>query len=146
MTRIPFFITVTLHLLLPMASIGMAADERDADTSGSVVFRDSDNADETPCLTLNRTHPDFERQLLNARSKGCVTIIGSWLIEANLAASRQEVTYLDEDPLRDWNDLDVKRGRAALKRIEIPIITKEDWKVKVSLRSRKVIASISYHF
>lgn len=146
MARIRFLITVTLCLLLPMASIGRAADEVDTDTSGSVVFRDSDNAGDTPCLTVNRTHPDFERQLLNARSKGCVKITGSWSIETNLVTSQPGISHFDQDPWMDWNDPDVKRGRVVFKRIEIPIVTTEDWKVKLSIRSQKVIASVSYHF
>ena len=144
MSRIRFLITVTLCLPLPMASIGRAADEIDSDAR-SVVFRGSDKAGGTPCLTLNRTHPDFERQLLNARPNGCVKIVGSWMIETNFA-SPLEISHFDEDPWTDWHDLRVKRGRVVLKRIEIPIIEMEDWKVNVSIRSRKVMASISYHF
>jgi hypothetical protein len=151
MMRIPFLISLVFCLLLLMAGTGMASEENDGNESRSITFRVSNKKADTQCLILNRTHPNFKRDLLEAPPNGCVKVIGSWSVEKGYVSVPMEITTADDDDEKPWKviwkDLESEQWWIVLRKIEIPIVDIDDWKVKVSVHgSQKVMANLSYKF
>jgi len=106
-------------------------------TDDPVNFRASKKTVGTQCIILNRSSPNFERELLSVPREACVIVIGSWIIKTDYLFKPIEIVSPKNDTWRVlWKDLNSPLD-----------VSSQNWSFKFKTKGlRQIIASISYHF
>jgi hypothetical protein len=89
------------------------------------------------CIILNRTSPNFERELLSVPPNACIIIVGSWIIKTNFFFVPTDMVSPKGDVWQiTWKDLNSPLT-----------VGNKTWDVKLKTQGTKqVIASLSYRF